>query len=647
MIRVLTFFLVLTSHCFAQQNLVDSLLKISVNQKGEEKVNTLINISRQYFINQDTLAIQFANEAVALAQSIGYDEGVGKAMLFLGLSWADLQPDSALRYYLKSSEILSRLDHSWSHFGYRNASDIYINKGWFPEALDCVLKVYELGVKVNDTTQMVEALSNMGYLHNRMENFEESIAWQRRALEALGNIENDTRRGLIYGRLGIVFDDKGLFDSAHYYNNLAVNFFQKAGNAVYLAQWKANIANTYIKQKNFQEAERLLMEAMQLNEYEDRKPNMLNNLAKVFIETGRYSLAGKALDSSYYFTRKFQMNDVMSELWYRRYELANALGRVSDALDYYIRYSTLRDSVLNEKKTGQIAQMLVRFETENKEKALLFEQAERARAQAEKVQAQLSASRTQKWIWGISLFTSLLVVLIPFIIIYYNRKVQNEKNLAIIEEQKKVLAAIINAQEEERKRVAKDLHDGVGQQISAVSLNFQALARKLVKDNPELANEIEKIKRMILDTSQEIRAVSHQMMPRALTQFGLVDALEDMIEMSFRDTGIEYEFYHRDMEVRLPNDIEIGLYRVAQELISNVIRHSKAQRVDIRLYKHDNNCILSVGDDGIGFDTFRSEGIGLTNITSRVHALQGNFRIESKPDNGTFAIVKVSFERGE
>jgi len=631
----------------AQQPVLDSLLQQYEHQKGEARVNTLINISRQLFISSDPKAIDYANEAISYANNIGYAEGVGKAMLFLGLSWADIEPDSALRYYLRSSEILTSLGHPWAHYGYKNASDIYINKGWYPEALSYVIKILELNQKTGDTLLIVESLSTLGYLHSNMENHSEALFWQRKALENLGDVKNDTRRGLILGRIGIVYDETGNYDSALYFNKLAIEYFRKANNDVYVAQWTSNLANTYIKLGNFAEAEKKLKEAMLLNTFDDRKPNIYNNLAKVYIETKRFALARQALDSAYYYATRFQLKDVESETWFRKYELHRAIGQINDALESYIRYSNLRDSILNIRKTEQIAQMLVRYETEEKEKALLFEKAEKQRIEKERAEAQLSRSRIQKMIWGLSFIALLVIMLVLSYLFKIKRRAQHEKNLAIIHEQEKSLVAIINAQEEERKRVAKDLHDGIGQQISAVSLNFQVLERKLAREFPSLVAEVEKIKRMIFDASQEIRNVSHQMMPRALTQFGLVDALEDMLEISFRNTDIEYSFNHQNMDERLPQEIEIGLYRVAQELISNVIRHSKARKVDIQLYRTADECVLSVNDDGIGFDADKSEGIGLINISSRVNALKGRFSVNSKPGSGTHAIIKIRIVSGE
>jgi signal transduction histidine kinase len=298
--------------------------------------------------------------------------------------------------------------------------------------------------------------------------------------------------------------------------------------------------------------------------------------------------------------------------------------------------------MLIETKTGQLAQMFARYETKSKEKALLVEKAEKERIVKEKIEAERSASRTRRWLWG-ALLGSVILALVGFhIYSRMNRTALKERNLAIIKEQERGLAAIIQAQEDERRKIAKDLHDGVGRQISAISMNFQAFTRKIAKDIPDLGKETEKIKSLIFDTSEEIRSISHQMMPRALTQLGLVDAMEDTIEISFKNSGIQVEFSIHGMEERLSQEIETGIYRIAQELISNVIKHSGASIVIIELSRIDNKILLTVKDDGIGIKQADNRGIGITNITSRVNALNGSFTIEALPGKGTLAAIKIS-----
>jgi len=620
---------------------IDSLLKISVEQEGKEKISTFINIARAFYVKGDAKSLQYSEKAINLSHVLGFDLGLGQAMLFHGIGLADSQPDSALSYYVRSSEILISLDHPWAHYGYKNAADLYINKGRYPEALELTHKILHINRHFNDTLLMVESLSTLGHLHYSMKEFDEAHYWQLEALNALGNLEDPVRKGLIYGRIGIGFDERNMQDSAMHYNDLALKYFKDANAVDYIAQWLSNVANTLIKAGQFEKAGEKLEEALTYQIHPDRKAVLYNNLGKVYLETGRYAKAENILDSAAFYAKKFKHLRFLADSYFRKHELQLKQGNVEEAFSFYIHYSQLKDSLWDLTKTEQLAQMRAMYEIEEKEKTLLLEIAEKEKLEKEHIQAQLIAANRQKWIWGISLLAFFIVSLVLLFLIRLKRKAKQEKQLAIVKEQEKGFAAVINAQEEERKRVAKDLHDGIGQQISALSLKFQVLSGQLKNHNPQLIPALEKINRLIQNTSQDVREVSHQMMPRALTEFGLADALEDMLDICFSNTSIEYSFKHKNMKERLPAFIEIGLYRVCQELVNNIIKHAGAKKVSINLYKNESFCVLNVNDDGTGMEKKLNNGMGITSINTRVVAMKGTFRLVSEHGKGTTAFVKI------
>jgi len=147
----------------------------------------------------------------------------------------------------------------------------------------------------------------------------------------------------------------------------------------------------------------------------------------------------------------------------------------------------------------------------------------------------------------------------------------------------------------------------------------------------------------ILDASaQELRELSHKMMPRSLSESGLVPALEDMLENSLGNTNIKYQFEHFGITQRFDEDIEIAIYRIAQELINNVIKHSKASKVNVQLFKTGSDVLLIVEDNGQGMNiTDHKKGIGLMNISSRLDTINGNVNFEPSPENGTLATIKI------
>ncbi|NQX98436.1 MAG: sensor histidine kinase [Flavobacteriales bacterium] len=222
--------------------------------------------------------------------------------------------------------------------------------------------------------------------------------------------------------------------------------------------------------------------------------------------------------------------------------------------------------------------------------------------------------------------------------LFYRAKQKQQSNLAKIriEEQQKGLAAVIQIQEEERKRIAKDLHDGIIQQLSGLKLGLQKI---FTNKETKKTNKVIKI---LDDSAQELRELSQKMMPRSLSELGLIPALEDMLDNSLGNTSINFQFEHFGITERFKENVEIAIYRVAQELINNVIKHSKANKVNVQLFKTNNNIILMVEDNGTGLNTSaQKKGIGLMNIASRLDTINGNLNFEPSPKSGTLATVKI------
>ncbi|MCF8227349.1 MAG: sensor histidine kinase [Bacteroidales bacterium] len=634
------FFLVIISQAASQQSLVDSMIELNQKLQNEEKVNNLINISRQYFIEGDSLSEYYAREAIHEAGKIEFEEGIGKASLFLGLYYGWNITDSALKYYTLSSDILSALDHPWAGYGYGNAAQELLNKGWYPESLESYLKALEAYTKAGDTLEIAKIVSSIGYLNNRMGNQREAIQWQKDALELIERHDNPSLQGLIIGRIGIAFDDMGMPDSANHYNQIALDLFRDAEDHYYISQWLSNIANTCIKQKKYDKAEEYLREALEYASIDFEKINILTNLGNVSVKKGKLRKAETYLDSAISKAKRLKQSESLSEAYFRKYELNKAKNDLSKALEYYVAYNQLADSMLNIEKTEQIARLKVKFETEQKEKQLLLARAEKEELAKEKALAEIALYNRNKWIIGIS-STGVIAILFLLVFVQRNkRKAQAEKDAAIIKEKKASLDAVITAQEEERKRIARELHDGIVQQVAGIIMAWNKVftQRKGSEDEIKLLNNLE-------ESSKELREISHRMMPKALRAFGIVEAMEDLLENSLGVSDIQYEFEHFGLEKRLSEKIELTLFRIVQESVNNILKHSEASKVNLQLYISGKDVILMIEDDGKGLPAkLEKKGIGLRNIESRTDALNGKVSFENGPEGGLITTVRIPIE---
>jgi PAS domain S-box-containing protein len=220
-----------------------------------------------------------------------------------------------------------------------------------------------------------------------------------------------------------------------------------------------------------------------------------------------------------------------------------------------------------------------------------------------------------------------------------------------ITENKKMEATIVNTivetQENERKRFAKDLHDGVGQYLSAIRLNLNAIRTDLEEDRSDFNKELIGRSNDLLDTTlNDLRSISYNIMPGTLNDLGLIPALEEMLEKIEGNTSITTEFHATDAELRHPSNIEIGLYRILQELVNNTLKHAEAKCISIDLeYVRDEEILrLLYADDGKGLPSKSRKkhgqtGFGLQNMDSRVKSLKGTINFHKVAEGMAVTVV--------
>ncbi len=224
-----------------------------------------------------------------------------------------------------------------------------------------------------------------------------------------------------------------------------------------------------------------------------------------------------------------------------------------------------------------------------------------------------------------------------------------------IHEQKTRTAYLMAGQEEERKRLSRELHDGLGQMLTAIKLQVESLETRLNNEGVAHSN-LSPLKTLITQTIQETRSISNNLMPSVLSDFGLLPGLRMLVDNHNRpETDTEHRLqvtlqadqWLGDSAHRLDKSVEITLYRVCQEAITNALRHGKATKITIQLFEKDQYIHLTVSDNGVGFKTQRlltkPHGQGVHNIHERVKLLNGIFKLTSTPGKGTKLKVSIPY----
>lgn len=232
-----------------------------------------------------------------------------------------------------------------------------------------------------------------------------------------------------------------------------------------------------------------------------------------------------------------------------------------------------------------------------------------------------------------------------------SRVVAREASAKAAALERELVELVIQSQERERKRIARELHDDLGQALSALLLDVRAMSQ----DNGRSAAEIcARMDQGVRELVSRVSTLAWDLRPAVLDDLGLDSALSRHVSNVVQRAGLEIDYRFicaPELERRLPSDIELALYRVTQEALNNVVKHAAASRVSVLVYRHPDSVVLVVEDDGWGFDVAATdkpkEGLGLVGMRERTHLLKGNFLIESAPGNGTLIKVTLPFHGKE
>jgi signal transduction histidine kinase len=203
------------------------------------------------------------------------------------------------------------------------------------------------------------------------------------------------------------------------------------------------------------------------------------------------------------------------------------------------------------------------------------------------------------------------------------------------------LRRIVSAQEVERRRLARELHDETGQALSSILLGLKTLEEKVESDGARRA--VSDVRELVVATLHDVRRLAIELRPKVLDDFGLVPALERLTETFGAQTGIGVRFEPGLTEERLPTEVETALYRIVQESLTNIVKHSRARNISVVLVRKPGAVAAVIEDDGQGFDpaTVRSGGFGLEGMRERVGLLDGRLQIESIEGAGTTLVAEV------
>ncbi|MFM6925409.1 MAG: tetratricopeptide repeat protein [Ferruginibacter sp.] len=505
-------------------------------------------------------------------------------------------------------------------------------KGSYDSAAAYYYTALDILKKTDAPSVRADILNELGKLYRKTKDLDRALQMYDEAFAIYKNLNDENDMATILNESGVVFEYKEDYAEAikRYKSSLAIR--EKLHDIAGKAYSLNFLGGVYTLQKKFADSEKYLLESLELRkQLKDSFSIALSysDLGYMYKERADYTKAAEQYSLSNILAAKMQYAELLQSNYKELAAIAEKTGNFALSLEYYKKQALLKDSIFSGDKMKQIEQLNAKYQTEKKEQQLKLQQAE--------------ITKKNYLLWGLA--ASIALLLFAGISFYRKRQLQNKMNLQaeVMKQQDLATKAIIHAEENERKRIAADLHDGVGQMMSAAKMNLSAFESEISFTDEAQKISFEKLISLIDESCKEIRNVSHQMMPNALLKSGLSSAVKEFLD-KIDNRIIKINLHAEGLQERLDSNTETVLYRVIQECENNVIKHSGANKLDISLIKDADGISVTVEDNGHGFDTNdknKFEGIGLKNISSRVNFLKGTVDFDSSPGKGTLVAIHI------
>lgn len=636
---LITIVILLSQTLFSQENKrLDSLLNLVKLQKDTILVNTYIGIGKEYENLDFEKAKAYYQKASEASEKSSFFKGQVIAMVsqtgILNIQGKFDDSNAINKKVLQVAMQSKNVDLIAKAYNALGTSLRYSGKQ--EEGLNMYLEALKYAEKSNNKKYLCTLNSNISGVYFDLGQFDKSL--KHLSVSEKVARENQFDVELTYALSNKAISQLEIFKlkEAEITLNEALLLSKKINNDyLYLANL-INMSNLKMREYKFEELKKLGDESL---EYAQRlgSPEAISmaqtSLGLYYLHQKQYALAQKyGVDGL-----KSAQDGKYTAKILDAYELLSNVCLAKQDMDGFVNYSIKRDSlesVVNQEKIAQkVEELNLKYETEKKEQQILL--------QKEK----LGKRNIMITVLLVAL-TGLLIIGLLYFNYYRLKQINQNQKIKQLETDKQLLAteSVIKGEEQERTRLAKDLHDGLGGMLSGIKYSLHHMKGNLIM-TPENATAFERSLDMLDSSIQEMRRVAHNMMPEALVKFGLDAALRDFcndihqsgkMNVIYQSLGLEGNY--------LEQSKSITVYRIIQELVNNALKHSGATETLVQVSLTDENLSITVEDNGNGFDVHTLQnvkGMGWSNIQNRVDFLKGTIDVHTKKEEGTSVLIEI------
>lgn len=645
-IRYLLFsgLLLIATTVTGQQRVIDSLEQVVASMPGDTSKVKAMNdlVTKLQYVNPGRAA-ELVTESIALADKIDYELGLAIAYRLRGVLYIDRSIlDSGKIFYDKAFNIVKerkeRLYRRQEGLLRHNYAVIFHHRQEYDSATALYISAATVYSEIGEESLMFYPYVNLTHLYSFLKDNKRALMYAEEALKAARNMNDPSKVILAINTLVSARFELRLFDNSYGLIKKNINDAHNLGN--HYAEGKAqNLLAQYFGdgKKLYDSAiyyrKQSLRNMIRIgNQYEIAGMNQ--NVGYDYKQLEMYDSAAVYLEEATRQAKSLGLDHVVEYSISNLSEVEEKRGNIQKAFNYLKEFVVVRDTILARNNRERVYELEARFQNAKKE------------LQIQELEADKKIGRLLNYL----LLGSAVTLLVIFILSYRNyRQKQRLQQQKIIElEKERQLAAteaVLKGEEQERTRLAKDLHDGLGGMLSGIKYSFSSMKGNLIM-TPENLKAFERSMDMLDSSIMEMRRVAHNMMPEALVRFGLDTALRDFCNDINQSGALKVSYQSIGMaDMPFDQTFSITVYRIIQELISNTMKHASAKNAIVQVTRTDGKISVTVEDDGKGFDTSvlnSVKGIGWTNIRHRVEFLKGTSDIHSEPGNGTSVHIEFN-----
>jgi signal transduction histidine kinase/Tfp pilus assembly protein PilF len=640
---------------FSQQSKIDSLLQVLKTAKEDTgKANTLNALGREYnLVNEFDLSRKYSREALKLSEKIDYTKGKTMAFLNTGSSYhsqGDYKTalgkyDTALslsrnlsdksiigscynsigniyRVQGKVSEAMTYCLTGLKNFkeagdkqgvakSNTNIGNIYYEQGNFPEALQYYFSNLKVAEEAGDKKSMATAYSNIGMVYHQQNDLSTSMKNYEKAVKLYKESGDKKGLGGCYSNMANNYYKRDSVDKALEYNQRAYKIFEEIGDKA----WGAYIRNTMAQIKadkgDFKQALDDYYSSLKVFGEIGDTFNLFTSyqgIAGVYYKQGLYNETVTNLHNALFMAKKTNGANNISSCYENLAVMYDTLKDYKNALANYKLFVGLSDSLFNEKKSQQIAELNTKYETEKKDKDIALLNKDKEIREAE-----IKKQKLQKY----SFIGGLGLVIVLLLFGYRAYRTQQSLRLQSI-----------------RNKISGDLHDDIGSTLNSISV-YSEVARKKDEQQDEALEMIGEASRKIIEAMSDIVWTIN---PENDSFEKIIFRMKSLAYNLFKAKKIEFTFHADEIlnEKKLSLEERRNFYLIFKEAINNLVKYSNAARVAITLTNENDTIKLSIKDDGVGFEMADdTTGNGLKNMKRRAMEMKAQFNIESGKGNGT------------